>query len=104
MGNVVLFMDGPDVAVAEVYFHVTVNDVPYSCVSKWCVEADESHWKACRGADDPRIVPTRDLLESAVYSKASVGQVSHVLVPVLRRHVAKQINNNSAVICVCVYR
>ena len=85
MGDVDLFMDGPDVAVGEVYFNVTVNDVPHSCVSKWCVEADESHWKSCRVADDPRIVPTRVLLESVVYSKALVGQVSHVLVPVLRR-------------------
>jgi hypothetical protein len=85
MGDVVLYMEGSDVSVGEVYFHASINGMAHSCVSKWPVEFCDTHTKHCRVADDPRIVPTHLLLESVVYSKASVGSVSHVLVPVLRR-------------------
>ena len=85
MGDVVLVMFASTMAVGEVYFHATVNGTAYTCLSQWDTVESDAHTMICRVRDAPIILRTSAMLESVVYSRAPVGGVSHVLLPIIRR-------------------
>ncbi len=86
-GDAALYRVSPtEVAVGRVWFHARVGELAYTCVSRWGFVARPSN-KLVRYAvrDLPFVVSSDDLLESAVHTTASAGDVSQVIVPVLHR-------------------
>ena len=81
VGDVVVCQDGDRQFVAEVFFHVKFGTTLLTCLSEWALcTAKDGHLRV-RVADDPRLVPLTTILESCVYSRASKGQLSDILVP-----------------------
>ena len=85
IGDVVLFESLEfGNGVAEVYFHVEIAGVHISCISIWSVLEKINGTAKCVVRDcDVHLVRSNDIVTSVVYSRATVGNVSTVLVPVL---------------------
>ena len=88
--DVVLFHHGLDevVGAGEIQFHIAIGDDRWTCVAVWELlstertEAGTARLLKCRVRDnDTRLLPTSQLLESAIFSKAAVGEISTVIVP-----------------------
>ena len=85
--DVVLFLDEV-VGAGEIQFHLAIGDGRWTCVAVWellstvLTDAGAARPIKCRVRDnDTRLLPTSQLLESAIFSTAAVGEISTVLVP-----------------------
>ena len=73
--------DGPDVGVAEVFFHSSVNGVCLTCLSDWPVASkSDYHWKAIV-REHCIIVHSERILHSVVFTPTRVGKTSTIIMP-----------------------
>ena len=83
-GDVVLYCGGglrANVQAGEVYFHASIGGECITCLSNWPVNGETEHWKKVVVADQPCTVPSAWLLQSVIFSPASVGKKATVLMP-----------------------
>ena len=82
IGNIIAFFgESGELAFGEVFFHARIDGVMWSCISVWTILELKVSAVRCQVEDAPRLVGTECLVEPCVAFKASVGQVSHVILP-----------------------
>jgi hypothetical protein len=85
-GDVVLInQDGSGLECGEVYFHFSIDGCEKTCLAMWPIMHRSSHDLQCKVSDKATVVLADSLLDSCIFSKAELGQVSHVLIPLLYR-------------------
>ena len=74
--DVVLFASGGDLCAGKLHFHAEVDGVCWSCVSPWGATGTAGKWRVLA---EPRMIPTRDIKESVIYSAVGVGQIAPII-------------------------
>ena len=87
--DVVIYnVDSDTVSVGEVWYHAEVRGTTFTCVSRWEFISRDDYAVNVVVRDDPKLIQSSRLLESAVRSAASTAEISHVIIPVLLRDLA----------------
>ena len=93
--DVVLYCCEGTWRVGQVYFHCCGDGIFKSCISEWQIKERHADRFLCIVCDDPAIVDVACIIESLIYSTASPGELSHVLVhPHVFKKDAKAIYKN----------
>ena len=81
-GDVCLYGDDDRASVCQVWLHATIRGAAWSCVVPWQFH-EHNHALAARYivGDTPGWIRTAELLIAVIYSRATAGQASHLLLP-----------------------
>ena len=82
-GDVILFRDGSNFGVGELWFHAQADDhEPFSCISTWAEDLPmrDKYTRTCRQVDAPQFLPSEDLRASLVRRDAA-DSIVQVVIP-----------------------
>jgi len=80
-GDVVLYRVGDAISAGNLWLHANINGVVWSCVAPWEFLSRERDAARFIVKTKPAWVTTTSLVETTIWSHASAGEISNVLIP-----------------------
>ena len=83
VGDIVLYKAGHDTRVGEVCFHAMVRGHVIVCLSHWPTVQEKQHFRKAVVKENYALFPSECMLHSCIYTPATVGHQSTVLLPAI---------------------
>ena len=81
IGDVVLFSDGGDTLVGEIYWFASVDSELVVGISAWPLKKDCGRYRKVRVEENLSIIPSARLLQAMIFTPTEVGKIATVICP-----------------------